>query len=329
MVRNNIYSFGNIPLYRYLIGAYSKYITVGKCVDFPLILHIQTQSYCNGRCSICTYRIVGKQLDQGIMEWNLYEKIVNEAVSEPLLSTFVLELHNEPLLDKRIFDCVKYIKSMDSSKMCVFTTNGELLDNFSLTDIVQSNLDYLWVSLNAHSKETYDNMNNGLDYNRVTKNIYSLLSNNSIKQKMELSFVLTERNVHEVSEAIQYWKEQDVKTRIIGLHNRGGLLNNYENLRLKTSDRITPLLLRIWRSLMSGVRSITGCELPFCQMNILFNGDVIVCCHDGNRAIVVGNVKTSSLRDIWNSKKMNNIRRLIIKKRSVQITTCKECSYVR
>jgi len=235
------------------------------------------------------------------MVWDLFEKIANEAVSEPLLSTVVLELHNEPLLDKRIFDCVKYIKSMDPSKVCTFTTNGELLDKFNLTDIVQSNLDYLWVSLNAHSKETYDNMNNRLDYNKVMRNISSLLSNNSLKQKMELSFVLTEQNVGEVYQATQYWKEQGVKTRVMGLYNRGGLLNNYEKLRLKTSYRGTPLLLRVWRSLMSGARSITGCELLFSQMNILFNGDVILCCHDWNRAIVVGNARTSSLREIWNS----------------------------
>jgi hypothetical protein len=88
MVRRNIYSYGNIPLYGYLIRAYSKFLAVGKCVDFPLILHIQTQSYCNGRCSICTYRIISKQLDQGIMEWDLYEKIVNEAVSSSVLKTY-------------------------------------------------------------------------------------------------------------------------------------------------------------------------------------------------------------------------------------------------
>ncbi|MFC2067711.1 SPASM domain-containing protein [Chloroflexota bacterium] len=255
------------------------------------------------------------------MEWNLFKKIVNEAVSEPLLSTFILEVQNEPLLDKRIFDCVQYIKSMGSSKMCTFTTNGELLDEFSLTDIVQSNLDYLWVSL-------YDNVNTGLDYNKVMSNITSLLSDSSVKQKVKLSFILTEQNVGEVSQATQYWKGQGVKTRINRLHNRGGALNNYENLRLKTSYHGSLLFLRFWRSLMSGVRSITGCELPFWQMNILFNGDVIVCCHDWNRAIVVGNIRTSSLREIWNSRKMNEIRRLILKKKYAKIATCKECSYV-
>jgi radical SAM protein with 4Fe4S-binding SPASM domain len=263
------------------------------------------------------------------MEWDLYEKIVNEAVSEPLLSTVILELHNEPLLDKRIFNCVKYIKSMDPSKTCELTTNGELLDKFSLTDIVQSNLDYLWVSLNAHSKETYDNMNNGLDYSKVMRNISSLLSNSSIKQKMRLSFVVTEQNEHEVYQAVQYWHERGIKARVMGLVNRAGTLDNYESLRLKTGYHGDPFLLRAWRRLMSSARSLTGCELPFFQMNILFNGDVIICFNDWYRATVVGNIRTSSLREIWNSQRMNEIRRLILRKRYEQLDSCKGCDLAR
>jgi radical SAM protein with 4Fe4S-binding SPASM domain len=80
---------------------------------------------------------------------------------------------------------------------------------------------------------------------------------------------------------------------------------------------------------MSSARGILGCELPFRQMCILFNGDVIVCCHDWNRATIVGNVRTSSLKEIWNSEKMNEIRRLIVKKRYEQINSCKECSFTR
>lgn len=79
---------------------------------------------------------------------------------------------------------------------------------------------------------------------------------------------------------------------------------------------------------MSTARGIIGCELPFNQMNILFNGDAIICCHAWNRATVVGNVRTSSLREIWNSKEMNEIRRLILRKRYRHIDSCKECTIV-
>jgi wyosine [tRNA(Phe)-imidazoG37] synthetase (radical SAM superfamily) len=113
------------------------------------------------------------------MEWDLYAKMVSELSSEPPLSTVVFELHNEPLLDQRIFDWVGHLKSARPNINTVIVTNGELLDRFSPTDIVRSNLDALVISLNAHSKATYESINNGLDYDKVVKNVSSLLSNQS------------------------------------------------------------------------------------------------------------------------------------------------------
>jgi radical SAM protein with 4Fe4S-binding SPASM domain len=186
-IKRDPFEYGHLPLYFYPIRAYSRFLAAGKGLDFPLALQIQTQSFCNGRCSICPYPTVCKKLAQGTMEWDLYQKIAN----------------------------------------------------------------------------------------------------------------------------------------------RAGTLGNYERLRLKTNYRGTSFLSRLWRRLMTGTGQVTGCHLPFCQMNVLFNGDVIICCHDWNRATVVGNAKTSSLREIWNSKKMNEIRRLILRKRYEQLDSCRGCSLAR
>lgn len=313
-------------IYNYLIGAYLSFLTVGKCLNFPLMLHIQTQSFCNGQCSICPYSIVSKNLNQGTMPWDLFLKIANESASEPLLSMAIFELHNEPLLDKRLFDCISYFKSMNPAKKCVLVTNGELLDKFSLTDLAY--LYQLVISLNAHSRDMYMRINSGLDYDRVMSNISYLLSNELTRRKVILSFVATKENEHEVYEATQYWNRKGVETRVRGLVNRAGTLNNYKELRLKTGYWGDPFLKQLWSRLMALVRGIVGCHLPFCQMNILFNGDVILCCNDWDRATVVGNVRANSLREVWNSEKMNEIRQLILRKRYDQINSCKECSVI-
>lgn len=330
MVSRHAYSSRHLPinLYRYLIGTYSKFLATGKCLDFPLVLQIQTQSFCNGRCLICPYPIVSKKLDQGTMDWDLFTKIAHELASEPPTKV-IFELHNEPLLDKRILDCVKYLKSISPDNYCSIVSNGELLDRFSPGEIIQSNLDRLLISLNAHSKEMYESINRGLDYEKVMKNISNLLSDQAVRQKIAMSFVVTEQNMREVHQATQYWKKQGVKTRVIDAVNRAGSLDNYEGVRPKVTYYGIARPLRVWRRLMSAVRGVVGCERPFYHMSILFNGDVILCCHDWNRATVVGNVRNSSLREIWNSEKMNEIRRLILRKRYAEISSCKECSFVK
>lgn len=329
MVKGSPYSNWSLALYLYLIQAYSKFLAVGKCLSYPLVIQIQTQSLCNARCSICPYNTAGKILEHGTMEQDLFERIVSELASEKLVSTFMFSLHSEPLLDKRLFDRVKHVKSISRDKHCMLATNGELLDRFSLAQIVESGLDRLTISLNAHSKETYENINTGLDYDRVMKNVYWLLSDRSMKQKVELRFALTEDNVHEVPRAVSHWRAQGVRTMVREITNRAGSLGNYERLRLKDAHSIGALPWRAWKRVMSIARGVIGCELPFYQMNIIFNGDVILCCHDWNRATVVGNARTSSLRDIWNSERMNEIRRLILHKRYEQISSCQECSLVK
>jgi len=115
------YSYNHMQLYLYLILTYSRFKAVGKCLNSPLVLQIQTQSFCNGRCIICPYPTTSKELDQGSMEQGLFEKIAEELQSATHLSTVRLALHNEPLLDNRLFDRVKHIKTISPDKNCVPT----------------------------------------------------------------------------------------------------------------------------------------------------------------------------------------------------------------
>lgn len=329
MFKLSAYAYGHLPLYFYLVGAYSKFLTTGKGLNFPLTLLVQTQSFCNGRCSICPYATVSQKLPQGRMEWDLFTKIADEAAAEPLLSSVVFELHNEPLLDERIFDCVRHIKSVGPSKSVAVITNGELLDRFSPRDIVQSRLDALIISLNAHSREMYESINTGLNYDKVMDNVSRILSDPATRRKTRLGFVLTDRNGHDVYEAIKYWKSQGVKTRVAGVTNRAGSLGSYEKVSPGAGCYDGSGSGRAWRRLMNRARRVVGCHVPFYEMSILFNGDVLICSEDWNRATVLGNVTTQSLKEVWNSEKANEIRRLLLKKKFDKLDSCRGCSLAR
>lgn len=263
------------------------------------------------------------------MEEALFEKIVQEVAQQPLLSTVSLTLQNEPLLDKRIFEWVKYLKIHAPDKNCVLTTNGELLDQFEMDEIARSGLDVLIVSVNALSKRVYQSVNLGLDYDRVFRNIDSLLSNPDLKSKLALSFVPTKENESELTQFARYWKGKGVKVTIISLENRAGSVPDFKRIRLVSDSSSRSIFSRLLTSVISQVRKRYGCVVPFFQMNILFNGDAILCCHDWERAPVLGNVDTESLSEIWNSEKSNSIRRLLGRGEFQEIGPCEDCSLVQ
>ncbi|UCH50880.1 MAG: SPASM domain-containing protein [Chloroflexota bacterium] len=307
---------------------YLRFLVSENCLDFPLVVQIQTQSFCNGRCSICPYPVVSRKLSQGAMDDELFSKIARELASEPLFSNLILHLHNEPLLDAKIFERVRYLKSISKGKNCNFVTNGVLLDKFSLTEIKESNIDRLTISLNAHSRETYESTNIGLDYDRVMSNIDRLISDKFLKQRLVLGFVLTQHNAAEIYQATQYWKRRGVKTRVLPIFSRGGLVKDFERLKPDGQYWGWPLVSAVWHQLVYKIPAIVGCHRPFSDMCILYNGDIILCCQDWNRSPVLGNVAKNSLKEIWNSDKMRQVRRLLWRRRYSEIDACKDCSIV-
>lgn len=326
MIRPNPYSAVPISLYLYLARAYTVFLMRRKCPDFPLVVQLQTHSYCNGRCAICPYPTASKMLSHGFMDRGLFDKIADELAAEQSPPAVIFALHNEPLLDARIFDCVRYLKSKRAETYCILPTNGELLDKFEPNRIAASGLDHLVFSLNAHSKETYDQINTGLDFEKVMGNLHAAVVNPSLKDKIEIRFALNEKNAPEIHEAREYWKKQGVRTKLAGITNRAGALAGYESFQMAGTARAGQPALRTWKRLMAGLRGTIGCDLPFFQMNILFNGDVILCCHDWRRANIVGNVAAQSLKAVWNSDKFNEIRKDISRKRYAGIDACRQCS---
>ena len=67
------------------------------------------------------------------------------------------------------------------------------------------------------------------------------------------------------------------------------------------------------------------CYYPFYKMFVDWNGDVLFCANDWGREIIVGNVNKRSVREIWLSSQMREIReRLSNAERS--FAPCNKCS---
>lgn len=65
------------------------------------------------------------------------------------------------------------------------------------------------------------------------------------------------------------------------------------------------------------------CRAPFQRLAIFANGDVSPCCSFYSKKLIVGNVDSLSLKQIWDSEQVHRIRDGMLKKRPVFV--CADC----
>lgn len=67
------------------------------------------------------------------------------------------------------------------------------------------------------------------------------------------------------------------------------------------------------------------CYYPFSQITINYDGKVLLCTHDWNKRISVGDVNDSSLLDVWNNDQLKKIR-LALAKSNRDFSPCDLCN---
>lgn len=311
--------------YVYLAAAYARFLLHGKCPSWPLRIHVQTHSYCNAACATCPYPETSKNLVHGEMSWEVFDKLVKELRQSNRPSVVLFDLQHEPLLNPELFSWIRHLKRMAPLTRPSIITNGSLLDRFDPAEIVDSGVDRISVSLNAHSEETYARLGTGLDFASVKASVISLSRYEDVRRRLLVSFVASDVNKHEIGKAVAYWNEMSVATQVKPLTNRAGTLGSYDSFFAE--DAMAPWQGNRLGSMLRRVsRRAVGCPLPFHQTAILFTGDVLLCCQDWQHDPIVGNVANDTLRNVWNSDCLSELRSSILARRYDRIAACTDCS---
>jgi len=61
------------------------------------------------------------------------------------------------------------------------------------------------------------------------------------------------------------------------------------------------------------------------SVSVLWNGDVVPCCHDYDGMYVLGNILEEHLRSMWNNEKMQKLRGTHLLRERQQISLCRNC----
>ena len=293
---------------------------------FPFTVQAQTKTECNNSCTICPHHTVRDRLPQGEMDRELFFKIADECLTHPELISLGPVLQNEPLLDGRLYEFLDYFsRRRGPDTMLFISSNGLELTPENFTRLQEAGLDFMQISVNADTRQEYERICPGRDWDALQRNLTSLLSRDLSRIGLQLSFVRTSDNNDELERALSAWRRRGVPTLVHRLSNRGGALETYDDYY--TEPDVLTLRQRIFRAFVRQVLPV--CPYPFFQASVLFNGDQLICTHDWNRQVVLGNLKRQTLAEVWNGEEANRVRRLWIQGRWEEIPTCRGCSVYR
>ena len=115
----------------------------------------------------------------------------------------------------------------------------------------------------------------------------------------------------EIEGNVQYWLSRGVGAGSSPLVNRGGNVENYAELNY----------------MPRACQPVRVCEIPYHKMYVLYNGDVVLCCMDWRRSVVLGNLHKQTIREVWDSDGYRHTRRMLEEGRSGEMKLCNTCSY--
>jgi sulfatase maturation enzyme AslB (radical SAM superfamily) len=263
----------------------------------PDIVQIESTNLCNAKCVFCPRDEMHRR--QGIMEMPLFKKVVDECAA---LGITHVRMHNygEAFLDKQLVEKVRYAKSKGIAEVGLIS-NGSLITEELARGMIDAGLDAINISVDAAGKEVFERTRLNLDYDEVIGNIRTLarLRNESGRKrpKLILSFVRQDNSADEQA-FIEEWRQIADKIHITDLHNWAGTLNGESDVNFPC--------YRMW--------------LTF---TVLWDGRVSLCCADFDGRHILGDLRTSTIAEVWNSPAYRAVRRQQLESGGPEI--CRTC----
>jgi len=236
------------------------------------------------------------------MEFPLFQKIVKEVPDNSFIHLF---MGGESLLHPKIIEMIRYIKEVKPATQCRIATNGTLLDENMSKKIILSGLDFISFSFDGPDKETYEKIRRGANYEKVLQNIINFLR---LKQELKS-------------------KKPYVSLEIIRMKHTEGNINKFiQKFANLPVDEILVKKFLSWGGLIdTTTKKRQFCIAPWANMTILWDGSVVPCCVDYDKRYLIGNVRESSLFELFNNDKMKFLRKSILDNQFEKIKLCRNC----
>jgi radical SAM protein with 4Fe4S-binding SPASM domain len=274
---------------------------------FPRKIQIQTVDACNFRCPACPYPLRADGTHRPRMEASLVDKIIAETRAAERTIKLCLMLQNEPLLDKRFLQFLEEAHAAaDVIESISSVTNGSTLTLPLLDQLVGFERFSLTISVNANDRERYRAVH-GVDLWDHLNDLLTVWQGR--RQRVRLSFIVDSSALDEGRTFLERWRGRGYRTRLVPIMSRAGLVPLGAERRLVQDD-------------------FGYCHYPVDTLNVLADGAVILCCNDWSHDELLGNLRESTIAEIWNTERYRALRTAAMEGRIRDVASgCRGCDY--
>lgn len=295
----------------------------------PFTLTIGLNNRCNFGCSFCPtgdIELTRKSVATGHMDEKVLEKVIEGAKSfKKKLKKVSLTGFGEPFLHKDFLNIIKKIKKNDIAEKISVTTNGSLLQRFDLEEVAK-NLDMITFSIEHVHDEGYKKVTgNFSNFKRVLENVekfYSAKKRVNPELKVHVKIIDLDLTTNERIKFLNDFKKISDTINIdyaqSFTHSDKHDFSQNSNKEQRTKDGF----------LRSKEKNLI-CSQLFMYLKVVFNGNVVACCADWKHELIIGNVLSETLDEIWNGKKLKELRLTHIHKTKDLIGPCKNCDWIK
>lgn len=263
-------------------------------LDTPIHVFIDPSAACNFKCHFC-FHADSRNKHHEIMKWETFTRTIDQLKEFPhKLKAVRLYGFGEPLLNKQLPEMVQYTKEAGVTDFVEFTTNGWWLNPILNAKLINAGLDAITISVPGLSDEQI-RKSCGKDVNFLGY-CMNIADFHAHKKQCRVHIKITNYDLTDDDISFFHSLFDDICDEI-------------------SIDNVVPIWPGIAgekvedKSIYCGeIKAVDVCPYLFYHLTINANGDVSTCFVDWRRKNILGNVNTTTLKEIWNGKDLKAMR---------------------
>ena len=289
-------------------------------LEVPFIINVDPSDKCNFQCKFCPTgdRELMKNTtgrNYGNMDFDLYKKIIDDICEfDKPIKVLRLYKDGEPLLNPGFAEMIAYAKQKKCSERIDTTINASLLTPEKNIEIIEAGIDRINISVEGINTEQYLGFSKyKIDFEKFVSNIRHLYEH---KKNCEIIIKINGDILLENEKNKFYELFGDIADGVYIEH----IMSCWPEFELK--DVKVNQEHGIYGQ---QIKEVMVCPYVFYSFSINADGSASACFLDWSRKLIIGNVKTESVKEIWTGEKLRTLQKMFLEKNRKQHSVCGFC----